>query len=105
MAAAIDIMRAFGLGPKDVQLRISDRRVIRGLLLRRGLYESQLPAAFAVIDRSERVPKSVLEEMLEEAGYGKNERAAVFDVAGLRGPEALKAAGGVAEPPGQPSQG
>jgi len=51
MAAAIDIMHAFGLGPKDVQLRVSDRRVIRGLLLGRGLTEAQLPAAFAVIDR------------------------------------------------------
>src|SRR5229473_3407141 len=60
VAAAIDIMRGFGLGPKDVQLRISDRRVIRGLLLGRGLTESQLPTAFAVIDRSERVPKNVL---------------------------------------------
>jgi histidyl-tRNA synthetase len=104
MAASVDIMRAFGLGPKDVQLRISDRRVIRGLLLGRGLSESQLPAAFAVIDRSERVPKNVLEEMLKEAGYGKKESTAVFDVAGLRGPEALKAAGEVAEPLGQAVQ-
>ena len=104
MAAAIDIMHAFGLGPKDVQLRVSDRRVIRGLLLGRGLTEAQLPAAFAVIDRSERVPKNVLEEMLKDAGYGKKESAAVFDVAGLRGPEALKAAGEAAEPLGQAVQ-
>src|SRR5436309_5364830 len=27
MAAAIDIARAFGLGPKDVRLRVSDRRI------------------------------------------------------------------------------
>jgi histidyl-tRNA synthetase len=104
MAAAIDIMRAFGLGAKDVQLRVSDRRVIRGLLLSRGLNESQLPAAFAVIDRSERVPKHVLEDMLKEAAYGQRETNAVFDVAGLRGPEALKAAGEVAEPLGQAVQ-
>src|SRR5947208_3994359 len=87
MAASVDIMRSFGLGPKDVQLRISDRRVIRGLLLGRGLTESQLPTAFAVIDRSERVPKNVLEEMLKETGYGKREIAVVFDVAALRGQE------------------
>jgi histidyl-tRNA synthetase len=98
MAAAVDIMRAFGLGPGDVQLRISDRRVIRSLLLGRGVSEPQLPTAFAVIDRSERVPKDVLEEMLKDAGYGKRETAAVFDVAGLRGPEALQAAGDAAEP-------
>src|ERR687888_1543026 len=28
MAAAVDIMRALGFGPRDVQLRVSDRRVI-----------------------------------------------------------------------------
>jgi histidyl-tRNA synthetase len=104
MAAAIDIMRAFGLGPKDVQLRVSDRRVIRSVLLGRGLSEGQLPAAFAVIDRSERVPKNVLEEMLTSAGLGKGESRAVFDVAELRGPEALKAAGEAAEPLGQAVQ-
>src|SRR6266576_1793007 len=48
IAAAIDIMRAFGLGPRDVQVRVSDRRLIRSVLLRKGLTESQLPAAFAV---------------------------------------------------------
>jgi histidyl-tRNA synthetase len=104
MAAAIDTMRAFGLGPKDVQLRVSDRRVIRSVLLGRGLSEGQLPAAFAVIDRSERVPKNVLEEMLTSAGLGKGESRAVFDVAELRGPEALKAAGEAAEPLGQAVQ-
>ena len=104
MAASVDIMRGFGLGPKDVQLRISDRRVIRGLLLGRGLTESQLPTAFAVIDRSERVPKNVLEEMLKEAGYGKREAAVVFDVAALRGQEAIQAAGESGEPLAQAVQ-
>jgi histidyl-tRNA synthetase len=98
MAAAIDIMRAFGLGPKDVQLRVSDRRVLKALLAARGVTEPQLPAAFAVIDRSERVPKNVLEEMLKDAGYGKREAGGVFDVAALRGPDALNAAGEAAEP-------
>src|SRR5258708_18989827 len=53
IAAAVDIMRAFGLGPTDVQLRVSDRRVIRSLVLSRGVTEAQLPTAFAGIDRSE----------------------------------------------------
>ena len=104
MAAAVDIMRAFGLGPGDVQLRISDRRVIRSLLLGRGVGEVQLPTAFAVIDRSERVPKNVLAEMLKEAGFGKREAGSVFDIAALRGPEALQAAGEAAEPLNQAVQ-
>ena len=104
MAAAVDIMRALGLGPKDVQLRVSDRRVLKSLLMSRGVTEAQLATAFAVIDRSERVPKNVLEEMLRETGYGKPEAAAVFDVAGLRGKDALTAAGAAAEPLGEAVQ-
>src|SRR6267143_103145 len=48
--------------------------------------------------RCERVPRNVVEEMLKEAGYGKKESAAVFDVAALRGKDALEAAGEAAEP-------
>ena len=97
MAAAVDIMRALGFGPRDVQLRVSDRRVIRSLLLGRGVTEGQLPTAFGVIDRSERVPKHVLEEMLKEAGFGKRETSAVFEIAALRDSDALTAAGEAAE--------
>ncbi len=104
MAAAVDIMRALGLGHGDVQLRVSDRRVLKALLGTRGVTEGQLPTAFAVIDRSERVPKNVLEEMLRDAGFGKKETTGVFEVAALRGPDALKAAGDAAEPLGQAVQ-
>jgi len=89
IAAALDIMRAFGLGPKDVQARLSDRRVLRALLLGHGVTEAQLPAAFGVIDKSERVPKEALGEMLREAGIGKRETDAVFEIATLRGIDAV----------------
>src|SRR5436305_13105881 len=39
MAAALDIMRAFGFKAADAQARVSDRRVLRTLLLGRGLPE------------------------------------------------------------------
>src|SRR2546430_5293644 len=60
IAAAIDIMRAFGLGPRDVQVRMSDRRVLRTLLLGRGLSEGQLRAAFAPSHKRGRDPRDVL---------------------------------------------
>jgi histidyl-tRNA synthetase len=104
MAAAVDIMRALGLGPGDVQLRVSDRRVLKALLASQGVTDAQLPTAFAVIDRSERVPKNVLAEMLREAGFGKRETSTVFDVAALRGQDALKTAGEAAEPLSQAVQ-
>jgi histidyl-tRNA synthetase len=89
IAAVIDIMRAFGFGPKDVQLRMSDRRVLRALLLGHGLTETQLPAAYAAIDKSERDPKDVLAAKLGEAGIGKHETDAVFEVAGLKDLDAV----------------
>src|SRR5882672_11005507 len=60
MAAAVDIMRAFGLGPEAVRLRISDRRVLRALLLGHGVTEQQLPVAYAAIDKNERDPHDVI---------------------------------------------
>ena len=92
IAAAIDILRAFGFGPGDVQARISDRRVLRALLLGRGVAEAQLPAAFAAIDRAERDPSAVVEARLGEAGVGKAQAKAVLETAALRGLEQVTAA-------------
>jgi len=92
IAAGIDVLRAFGLGPADVQARISDRRVLRTLLLGQGLPEAQLAVAFGAIDRSERVPHDVLAEGLREAGIGKRETDAVFEIAALRGLDSVLAA-------------
>src|SRR5213596_1258733 len=92
MAAALDIMRAFGLGPRDAQVRMSDRRVLRTLLLGRGLSEGQLGAAFAAIDKSERVPREAIAEILSKAGIGKRETDAVFEIAALRGLDAVLSA-------------
>jgi histidyl-tRNA synthetase len=92
IAASVDIVRAFGFGPADVRARVSDRRVLRALLLGRGVAEAQLAAAFGAIDRSERVPKDALGEMLRESGVGKRETDAVFEIAALRGIDAVTAA-------------
>src|SRR5213596_30243 len=92
IAAAIDIMRAFGFKAADVQARVSDRRVLRTLLLGRGITEAQLPTAFEAIDKSERVPKDVVEAKLRETGIGKRETEAVFEIAALRGLDAVATA-------------
>src|SRR5213592_1324455 len=92
IAAAIDIMRAFGFGASDVQARVSDRRVLRTLLLGSGLTEAQLPTAFEVIDKSERVPGDALAEILGKVGIGTREAASVFEVAKLRSIETVSAA-------------
>jgi histidyl-tRNA synthetase len=92
IAAAIDIMRAFGLTQTDVKARVSDRRVLRALLLGRGITEAQLPTAFEAIDKSERVPQEAFAEILAKAAIGKRETDAVFEIAALRGLDAVAAA-------------
>ncbi|HEX9703792.1 MAG TPA: histidine--tRNA ligase [Gemmatimonadales bacterium] len=89
IAAAIDILRAFGFGPGDVRARVSDRRVLRTLLMGGGVAESQLATAFAAIDRSERVPRDALVDGLQKAGCSVAAIDAVFETASLRGMPAV----------------
>ena len=79
IAAAIDILRAFGFGPQDVKARVSDRRVLRVLLLARGVPEAELPVAFRVLDKAEREPR-----VLEQTG------STIAEVAALRGLPAVR---------------
>src|SRR2546422_1817899 len=48
-------------------------RSLRTLLLGRGVAEAQLPTAFEAIDKSERIPREALAEILSKAGIGKRE--------------------------------
>jgi len=68
IAAAIDVMREFGLGQQDVVVRVSDRRLVATVLLGLGLPEEGLEQAFAAIDRLDKEEASVLRERLAKAG-------------------------------------
>jgi histidyl-tRNA synthetase len=85
IALAIDIMRAFGFGPQVVRVRLSDRRVLRALLMSAGVSEPQLPVAFQAVDKIERIDREALAEQLVKAGIEASTVDAVFDVASLRG--------------------
>jgi histidyl-tRNA synthetase len=75
IAAAVDVMRAFGLDEQDVRVRLSDRRVAHGLLAARGLTEPQIRAAYQQIDKIEREPRDALVQNLMRA-TGLDETAA-----------------------------
>ncbi len=85
IAAAIDVMRAFGLGAQDVRARVSDRRVLQALLAGVGVTTEQLGAAYAAIDRSERVPQEALAEGLQTAGCSQQAIEGIFRVARVKG--------------------
>jgi histidyl-tRNA synthetase len=98
IALAIDVMRAFGLGPGDVRVRLSDRRVLRALLLGAGVREAQLPAAFQAVDKIERIDRPAVAEQLVSAGIAGPAVDRVFEAASWRGMAAVREA--VARVPG-----
>ena len=51
IALAIDVMRELGLGPGDVRVRLSDRRVLEALLLALGVPADHLGVAYQAIDK------------------------------------------------------
>ncbi|MEO7239739.1 MAG: ATP phosphoribosyltransferase regulatory subunit, partial [Gemmatimonadales bacterium] len=62
IALTIDVMRAFGLGPGDVRVRLSDRRVLTSILKGRGVPASVMVKAFEFIDKVERMRKGQIEK-------------------------------------------
>src|SRR5215213_540023 len=78
IALALDVMRALGLGSADVRARLSDRRVLRTLLLGAGVIEAQLGAAYQVVDKVERSGREALSAQLAEAGVAAPVSERVF---------------------------
>lgn len=68
IAAAIDVLRACGLGADDFVARVSDRRLMAGVLRACGIPAAGIPAAFEALDKSDRQPEAWLRERLAEAG-------------------------------------
>ena len=90
IALALDVMRAFGLGPGDVRARVSDRRVLTGLLMAHGVPADGMNEAFLAIDKVERTPRAELASRLHAAGFSGEANEAVFRIAELRGIEDVR---------------
>jgi len=89
IAAAIDIMLDLGLGPADVQVRLSDRRVIASLLQDAGLTVAQLPLAYGAIDKIEREERGRLRGRLIDGGLTEPAVDRVLEIGGIRGADAV----------------
>ena len=93
IAAALDIMRALGLGPDDVRARVSDRRVVRALVDSYGLSEEQVPIAFQHIDKTEREPRDVLiDSLVKTAAVSSDVATKVLSVGDIRGMDEVSSA-------------
>ncbi|MBA4157136.1 MAG: histidine--tRNA ligase [Gemmatimonadetes bacterium] len=71
LAAAIDVLRAFGLTADDFVARVSDRRLLRALLLHAQVPEERLTLVYNIVDKLERETRDAITARLSgEAGLG-----------------------------------
>ena len=83
LSVALEIMRAFGLTAADVRARVSDRRLLNGLLTHLAIAETAWPAVYAVLDKLERQPRERSRETLAEAGLDDEAATAVLGFGAL----------------------
>jgi len=94
LAVAIDGLRELGLGAEDVRARVSDRRLLTALLRDGiGVGEDRMDAAFALIDKVERMPEEAAREKLaDEVALDAGQVDALLGLFDLEGLEAVRAA-------------
>jgi histidyl-tRNA synthetase len=68
VALALDVMRAFGLGPADVRVRLSDRRLLGGILTSLGLDGEAQSLAHHALDKLGRSEYAGRRKALADAG-------------------------------------
>ena len=68
LCVAIDIMKELGLTAEDVKARVSDRRLLNGVLTTLGVTDAQIPSVYTVVDKIARQPREVSAQKLVEAG-------------------------------------
>ena len=91
LAVAIDALKALGLTHNDFYARVSDRRMLVALLRAVGVSEDNLDAAFAVVDKFERMPREKsLERLRDEVGLDAGEAQAVVDLFDLADLDAVQ---------------
>ncbi|MGI9188978.1 MAG: histidine--tRNA ligase [Longimicrobiaceae bacterium] len=73
LACAIDVLRAFGLTERDVVARVSDRKLLRALLLNLGVDEEALTLVYNIVDKLERQPEEAIAARLTGEAYLETE--------------------------------
>lgn len=69
IAAGVDVLRAFGLGPSDFQVRYSDRRLLDAALTALAIPEG--PGVYAALDRLLKAGEAAVTAELEKVGVAR----------------------------------
>jgi histidyl-tRNA synthetase len=80
VAAAVDVLRAFGLDQEEVEVRVSDRKLVGAVLREIGVPAEGMEGAFAALDKAERESADRVLERLGEAGASPEAARAALEV-------------------------
>jgi histidyl-tRNA synthetase len=80
LAFLIRAFEAFGLTSDDVQVRLSDRRVLNHILERIGVTVEQLPVVYSVLDKIGREEPAAASDRLRAAGVAASVEIALFEM-------------------------
>lgn len=98
LAAAIDMLRVFGLTEADFVARISDRRLLKALLLHAQVPEDRLTVVYNIVDKLERESnEAIAGRLADEAGLGPAVVEEVLTIFRHRDLDALRDAYGATE--------
>ncbi|MFW6193610.1 MAG: histidine--tRNA ligase [Gemmatimonadota bacterium] len=89
VAAAVDVLREFGLDEDDVEARINDRRLAAGLLRDVGVEGDALQNAFAALDKADRESREWVLGRLGEAGADPDAAADLLEELEAAGPDEI----------------
>jgi histidyl-tRNA synthetase len=92
------VLRELGLSEQDFVARVSDRRLLRALLLHAQVPEERLALVYNIVDKLEREPREVIARRLaEQAGLGPAVVEEVLQIFRHRDFEAVRDAYGATE--------
>lgn len=92
MAAQVAFLRRTGLNLDDqpaVRIRVSNRRILQGLLEREGVTGEDFAAACVIIDKRDKIGRAATAEQLVAGGIEADTAERVLDTLELRGLDAL----------------
>jgi histidyl-tRNA synthetase len=98
VALAIDAVRVFGLGPGDVRVRLSDRRLLTAVLKGLALTEAQVPLVYQVFDKLRRTPEETSVGRLLAAGIEQGTASRLLALGRARSWAELRGVAGGLEP-------
>ena len=66
--AIVTFFTRIGLGPQDVEIRVSNRQILKAVLEDAGVPEDQFGAVCVIIDKLEKLPEDAIKQQLSELG-------------------------------------